>query len=95
MSSNTEQTDNYEFNDDSTEWTTVMTKTSTKPKSNEKSPAKTNQYLEVLQRPYLANSLDGERDEFVKELISFIESNEKVLIVMRGLPGSGKSYLAS
>jgi hypothetical protein len=48
-----------------------------------------------LQRPYLDEYYDGS-DEFVNALISFIEeSKKKVLIVMRGLPGSGKSYLAS
>jgi hypothetical protein len=34
-------------------------------------------------------------DELVRSLKSLVDSTPRLLIIMRGLPGSGKTYLAS
>jgi hypothetical protein len=82
-----------ETNADASEWKTVKTSKSVRP-NRKPAKSKANQ-LEQLQKPYLVEDA-GDCDAYTNELIDFIESNKKrVLIVMRGVPGSGKSYLAS
>lgn len=79
---------NSEINDEA-DWKTVSFKPkASKNKVKSKSPINAQDFLKNIPKT------DNFNVEILAKIQSLIETHPKVLIIMRGLPGAGKSTLA-